>query len=211
MADYTTRDGYAFDDTANPAINTPTLARQMGQALDNTRFLQQVKCDILSGRTFFGADRDGGFSLFLTGYLTSATGTFETPGWSVPIADPSIHFGAGTTPGDLTTALKDRWCGLSIFTIDPGAVTDVFPGGGGEIELGTNGIHPARELLSFYTGTGIAGRGGDSNYRVETSFSTETLLFYVHSTTGALRMYWSGSSEIAWVIRADFSPKQNGV
>lgn len=212
MADYESRDGYTFDDTANPAINTPTLARQIGQAIDNGRFLAQVKGDVLSGRTFVGADRDGGFDVICTGYAAGAAVIADSPGHYTTIIDPAASFGAGTIPGELSTALRDRWALIAIHTIDPGAVAAVAPGGGGEIELGTNGIHPVRELLSFYTASGIADRTGNSNHRVETSFlSTETLLFYLHSTTGELRMYWSGSTEIAWVIKITFGPKQNAI
>lgn len=211
MADYQTRDGYTFDDTANPAINTPTLARQIGQALNNGRFLQQVKCDILSGKPFFGADMDGGFDVFCTGYAAGGDVTFDSPGHYCTIIDPMESFGEGTTPQELSTAMRDRWVGITIYTIDPGALADVAPGGGGEIELSTNGIHPTPSLLSFYTASGIADRSGNSNHRVESAFSGETLIFYLHSVSGEFRMYWSGSIEIAWVISVRFGPKQNAI
>jgi hypothetical protein len=209
MADYETRGGYVFDDTANPAIHTPTLASQIAQAIDNTRFLSEVKCDLLSGSPFFGADMDGGFSVLCTGYTSSGTDDPPNPGKQTPIIRPDQSFGAGTNAGETTTALQDRWAMITVFTLDPGALANVAPGGGGEIALGTNGTHPVQSLLSFYTGSGITNSTGSSNNRVETTFSGETLIFFVHSVTGQLRMYWSGSTEIAWVIRVDFSPKQN--
>lgn len=219
---FTDRDGYEIDETAVPAVWTPTRQTQIKHALENTWWLRNVGAQHIQHQSHDYFDGDGAAVVRITNLFSGDTAFDEPPGKRCVLISPGSALG-GTNIGSLTTALHRRFIGVQIHGIKLGATADTVPDGSDIITLGTQSDWCERNIATFDTGDGVSGYAGTPNgnrleidvlpYSYDRLDSADwtaqavTIVFYVHDTAGNLRLYWSGSSSIAVDISVHVSAK----